>query len=160
MIRPFGFRPASFAIVLAASALAADPASRGPVTRVEDVLGVPTFTPDGAPFLLPTFETYAPGDRTFAQFAGTGTRVFMFNTNAAACDYGHSAPTWPAPETFDYRQLDERARMVLRASWRSSTTARRCTPNPTGTPRSRRGGPSPASPRRAGGRTCRAGSAP
>ncbi|HOW72804.1 MAG TPA: hypothetical protein PKY77_19570 [Phycisphaerae bacterium] len=52
---------------------------------------MPTFVLDGKPLLVPGFETYAPKEQYFRQFADAGASFFMFNTNAAACDYGHSA---------------------------------------------------------------------
>jgi hypothetical protein len=94
---------------------AADRTARGPVTRVERVGGVPTFTVDGQPFMTPAFETYSPQQKFFAQFAAAQTRLFSFSTNAAACDYGHSRPTWQAEQSWDYSQLEERARRVLAA---------------------------------------------
>ena len=87
----------------------------GPVTRIAQIGGVPTFTVDGQPFLEPCFETYVPESHYFEQFARAGTRLFSFSTNAAACDYGHSAPTWTAPDTWDYAQLEQRAERVLAA---------------------------------------------
>ena len=56
----------------------------GSLTRVEQVGGVPTFAVDGDPWLVAGFETYVPEERYFRQFAGAGTRLFMFNMNAAA----------------------------------------------------------------------------
>ena len=87
----------------------------GPVTRVQVVGGVPTFTIDGRPILTPSFETYAPEEKYFRQFADAGTQVFSFNTNAAACDYGHSRPTWVKKDVWDYSQFEERASRVLAA---------------------------------------------
>jgi len=63
----------------------------GPVAQVRRIGGVPTFVLDGKPLLVPGFETYAPKEQYFRQFADAGASFFMFNTNAAACDYGHSA---------------------------------------------------------------------
>lgn len=65
----------------------------GPLARVGRIGGVPTFVLDGKPLLVPGFETYAPQERYFRQFAEAGASFFTFNTNAAPCDYGHSAPT-------------------------------------------------------------------
>lgn len=86
-----------------------------PRARVRPVGGVPTLVVEGRPRLRPAFETYAPRLRSFAQFAKAGTEVFGFSTNAAACDYGHSRPTWLAEDTWDYSQFDQRAGMVLAA---------------------------------------------
>lgn len=87
----------------------------GPVAHVAPVAGVPTFFLDGAPFLTPAFETYVPKEHYFKAFAGAGSRVMMFNANAVACDYGHSANVHPAPGEWDYTQLDERAAAALKA---------------------------------------------
>ncbi|HOX40524.1 MAG TPA: beta-galactosidase [Candidatus Brocadiia bacterium] len=76
---------------------------------------MPTFTLDGKPFAVPCFETYVPARRYFKQFADAGVRVYMFNTNVAACDYGHSKPTCPDPDTWDYSGFEERMDMVLQA---------------------------------------------
>ncbi len=90
--------------------------------RVAPVHGVPTFAISRDPakgfrsFWRPCFETYAPLQKYFDQFAAAGTQLFCFNANAAACDYGHSSPVWTATDTWDYTQLDERMRMVLKAS--------------------------------------------
>ncbi len=116
----------SLAVVVCGWAVAGDAIIRtgrsGPIdVKVQSVLGVPTFTiREGAnqgyrPFMTPCFETYRPELRYFRQFAATGTRLYSFNTNAAACDYGHSRPTWTAPETWDYRNFDERMQRVLAA---------------------------------------------
>lgn len=89
----------------------------GPVVKVEDINGAPTFTVNGEPFLTPVFETYVPETRYFRQFSLAGTKVFSFNANAARCDYGHSRPpTWPAPNRWDYSGLDERVSRVLEAN--------------------------------------------
>lgn len=85
----------------------------GPVAQVRRIGGVPTFVLDGKPLLVPGFETYAPKERYFRQFAEAGASFFMFNANAAACDYGHSAPTWLDGDTWDYSGFEERAAVLL-----------------------------------------------
>lgn len=85
----------------------------GPVTGVAPVHGVPTFTVDGQPYLTPSFETYVPQAKYFASFANAGVRVFMFNANAGACDYGHSLPIRPAEGTWDFSQFDAQVLEVL-----------------------------------------------
>ena len=85
------------------------------LARVKRVGAVPTLVVDGRPLLAPAFETYAPRARYFQQFANAGTEIFGFSTNAAACDYGHSMPTWTAEDTWDYAQLEQRAALVLDA---------------------------------------------
>lgn len=87
----------------------------GPVAQVRRIGGVPTFVLDGKPLLVPGFETYAPKERYFKQLAEAGASFFMFNTNAAACDYGHSVPTWLDADTWDYSGFEERAAVVLAA---------------------------------------------
>jgi len=87
----------------------------GPVVRVETIGGVPTFVVNGKPMLSPGFETYVPKEKYFRQFAEAGASFFMFNSNAAACDYGHSRPTWLDANTWDYSGFEERAATVLAA---------------------------------------------
>jgi len=89
--------------------------NNAPLVRVVSVSGAPTFTVDARPFAVPCFETYAPEEKYYRQFAASGVKLFSFNANAAACDYGHSKPTWTAPETWDYSGFDERADRVLAA---------------------------------------------
>lgn len=94
---------------------------KGLHVKVADVLEVPTFVISNnprlgyEPFMIPCFETYQPAVHYFRQFAETGTRLYSFNTNASACDYGHSTPTWLEPDVWDYSGLEERIRMVLDA---------------------------------------------
>jgi hypothetical protein len=86
---------------------------KGSRTQVTSIGGVPTFVCDGKPILIPAFETYAPRRHYFEQFAGAGTRIFGFSTNAAACDYGHSETTWVETDAWDYSQFEQRAAEVL-----------------------------------------------
>lgn len=92
-----------------------------PCVEVRPVLGVPTFVLSWddcrhfEPFVTPCFETYVPTLKYFQQFAEAGTQLYSFNTNAAACDYGHSKPTWIDIDTWDYSNFDERIERVLRA---------------------------------------------
>jgi len=88
----------------------------GPEVTVEPVLGVPTFVVDEEPFGIPAFETYTPKPYFFQQFADAGIRLFLFNTNVSACDYGHSPPTWIDFDTWDYSNFEERAAHVLEAN--------------------------------------------
>ena len=62
------------------------PRIKGPITQAESFGGVPTFVCDGKAVLRPAFETYVPTRHYFKQFAGAGTRIYGFSTNAAACD--------------------------------------------------------------------------
>lgn len=86
-----------------------------PVASVQILRGIPVFTVDHQIFMIPGFETYVPEQHYFEQFAGAGTALFVFNTNAAACDYGHSRQVWLDPETWDYTGLNERFDRVLAA---------------------------------------------
>ena len=88
-------------------------------TALADVIsesGVPTLVVGGKPIRSAAFETYGPQSRHYMQFADAGTEVFGFCTNAAACDYGHSSPTWVDPNLWDYAQFEERAALILKAS--------------------------------------------
>ena len=85
-------------------------------TRVATIGGVPTFICNGRPVLRPSFETYAPAQHYFEQFARAGTKIFSFSANAAACDYGHSKTTWIDTDTWDYSQFEERAEAILSAA--------------------------------------------
>ena len=84
------------------------------VTRVQQVLEVPTFTIGERPFFTPCFETYVPTEHYFQLFADAGTELFSFNTNPASEDHHHSRPVSPSPGVFDYSQLDEWASLVLK----------------------------------------------
>jgi hypothetical protein len=103
------------AVLYGCGASAAETEHRGIEVRVLPVGGVPTFTVDGQPFLVPCFETYVPEEQYFRQFARSGVRMFSFNANAAACDYGHSQPVWVAPDQWDYTGFDQRLERVLAA---------------------------------------------
>lgn len=87
----------------------------GPEVKVESVLGVPTFTINGTPYLKPAFETYQPEEKYFEQFSLAGTDVYSFNTNVSACDYGHSKPLQPEKGVFDFSGFNERMDRVLAA---------------------------------------------
>ncbi|MEQ8846759.1 hypothetical protein [Botrimarina sp.] len=89
---------------------------RSPKVEVLPIHGVPTFHVNGEPYTLPCFETYVPTERYFRQFAEAGVELFSFNTNVSACDYGHSPPTRPGPDEWDYSHFDERASRVLAAN--------------------------------------------
>jgi len=94
---------------------------KGLFVKVAEVLEVPTFVVSNdpargyEPFMTPCFETYAPDYKYFKQFADAGTRLYSFNTNASACDYGHSKPIWIEPDVWDYSGLEERIAAVLKA---------------------------------------------
>jgi hypothetical protein len=86
------------------------------VVRVEEVLGVPTFTVDKTPFTIPVFETYVPELQYYKEFAAAGTRSFEFSANSGKSDYNQSKPSWLAPNQWDYSEFDERVRRVLEAA--------------------------------------------
>lgn len=87
-----------------------------PVVRVEEVLGVPTFTVNNTPFTKPTFETYVPEIKYYQEFAAAGIKSFEFSANSGKSDYTQSQPTWIALDKWDYSELDERVRRVLEAA--------------------------------------------
>lgn len=87
----------------------------GPHVTVRPHQGAPTFFVGDAPFLIPCFETYTPKEHYFRQFAEAGVKLHSFNTNAAACDYGHSKPTWLEVDVWDYSNFIERCEAVLAA---------------------------------------------
>lgn len=96
-------------------------ANNEPCVDVRYVLGVPTFAISRddckhyETFVTPCFETYVPTLNYFQQFADAGVRLYSFNTNAAACDYGHSKPTWVNIDVWDYSNFEERISRVLQA---------------------------------------------
>ena len=102
-----------FLVLMCLPNVAAQPT--GPKISLTSVHGVPTFCMNGSPFLSPSFETYIPEERYFRQFAEVGTRLFTFNSNVTACDYGHSWPTWLEVDVWDYTKFDERMQRVLAA---------------------------------------------
>jgi hypothetical protein len=93
----------------------AKPANAGMTAEINTVRGAPMLVVDGKPIRTAAFETYAPRQHYFEQFAKAGTEVFSFSTNAAACDYGHSAETWVGESTWDYSQFEQRAAMIMAA---------------------------------------------
>lgn len=77
--------------------------------------GVPTFTVDGQPhdgFCYSTYDTSTGNlERRAAQFAEAGCNVFNFVVEISG--YGYSRPLWPAPDRWDFSDLDQRARRIL-----------------------------------------------
>lgn len=82
----------------------------GPRTEVRMRDGRPMFFLDDQPYAKPVFETYAPAEKYFRQFAEAGTDVFCFSTNLG---FGFSAPLWVGPNQWDFSTLDKLARRVL-----------------------------------------------
>ncbi len=91
------------------------PEGQGPRVTVDRVFGVPTFVVNDEAFMSPCFETYVPTEHYFRQFAEAGTKLFCFNANVTACDYGHSKPTHLESGEWDYSGFDERVATVLAA---------------------------------------------
>ena len=56
----------------------------GPETKVEKLMGRPTFFIDGKPFNAPLFATYVPTQYYYDQMAEMGSTVFNFQTNCCA----------------------------------------------------------------------------
>jgi hypothetical protein len=96
-------------------ALLADESVTAASATVTPIDGVPKLVVGDEPIRTATFETYAPRQRYYEQFADADSEVFSFSTNAAACDYGHSNVTWVDESTWDYSQFEQRAAMVLAA---------------------------------------------
>jgi hypothetical protein len=84
-----------------------------PVVGVKSWQGVPTFTIDGQPVLLPVFETDDAGGQHFDAFAKAGTRVFSMNTNTGEDVFGRGRATRPEPNRFDSTGLDAWARKAI-----------------------------------------------
>lgn len=75
--------------------------------------GVPTLHINGRPESCMVYMTYHPDSRYFSEFGQAGIRLFSFSSTPSASEYSLSPPTWVAPDTFDYTNLDERARLLL-----------------------------------------------
>ena len=87
----------------------------GPQTEVRALMGRPTFFLDQKPFTTPLFATYVPTQHYYEQMANIGCKLFNFQANCSSCDIGFSTPTWKGPDEWDFKQMDERARMILTA---------------------------------------------
>lgn len=86
----------------------------GPKVNVATVGGVPTFMVNNTPFMSPCFETYAPKEDFFEQFARAGTKLYSYNINAGGHPY-ENIEVWVDPDTWDFGWIDERAEEVLKA---------------------------------------------
>ena len=84
----------------------------GPATAVRTHLNMPAFILNDEPFTKPVFETYAPEERYFKEFADAGCEVYSFSTNLGN---GFGPPTWLGPDKWDFSELDARAHRVLAA---------------------------------------------
>lgn len=103
-----GWLPAS-----ACSSVAAHEGTESVITAVNRHQGTPTFFRHGKPYSKPVFETYAPLQQYFNQFADAGCDIFSFSVSFGL--YGHSRFMWLAPGQWDFSPLDERVRQVLKA---------------------------------------------
>lgn len=108
-------KPFESLIVLVTLLLAVHAAGEGPTTGVALHNGLPTFTVDGQLPPHARLRDLRAAGQVFRGLWEGRTRVFMFNANAGACDYGHSKPLRPTPDTWDFTQFDERVAMVLSA---------------------------------------------
>jgi len=84
------------------------------MTCVRDHLGKPAFFLQGKPYAKPVFETYAPSQKYFDQFAAAGSDVFSFSVSFGL--YNYTQPMWTGPDAWDFREFDERVGRVLKAS--------------------------------------------
>jgi hypothetical protein len=86
-----------------------------PLVKVEPILGVPTFTVDGVPWLQPMYEAFTHGRPVYYEdFAQAGTRLFCVTTNNGRDHYGRSQDTRPTPDTWEFSELDEHARRAIK----------------------------------------------
>ncbi len=77
--------------------------------------GVPTLHLDGRPHPGIGYLTFHPEARgRYVDFARAGVRLVAFNTTANYHTYGTARPVSIGPGRFDYRDLDRRARRILR----------------------------------------------
>lgn len=75
--------------------------------------GRPTLFVNGRPHLIPIFETYAPEERYFRDFARAGSHIHSFSVSFGG--YLYSDALWTGPAQWDFTPLDERVARVLRA---------------------------------------------
>ena len=83
------------------------------VAEVRPSDGIPTLFINGRPDSSMVYMTYHPNSRYFAQFGQAGVRLFSFSSTPTASEYGLSPLTWVGPDTYDYSNLDKRARTAL-----------------------------------------------
>ena len=110
--------PSHVIAMLGALALAtAAFAGPGPECHVGMVGGVPTFVFDGQPhsgICYSTYDTHPPRLEARARaFGQAGCHLYNFVVEIAG--YGYSHPMWSGPDTWDFADLDLRARTVIAA---------------------------------------------
>ena len=76
------------------------------VTGVEKFYGIPTFTLNGKPYMIPVMETYERNGTYFADFAKAGTQIFSMNTNTGEDMYNRGVAIRPAKDKWDFSGLD------------------------------------------------------
>ena len=104
------------AVTVAAPIVQAEsPQVPGPRTTVAPHHGSLCFLLDGEPFVTPVFETYAPTERHFSQFAEAGCQVYGFPANCGAEPWEHSVPVWVGPNVWDFSEFDENVAKILAA---------------------------------------------
>jgi hypothetical protein len=84
------------------------------VTTVREHRGKPAFFLQGEPYAKPVFETYAPRQKYFDQFAAAGSDVFSFSVSFGL--YQYTRPMWTGPDQWDFSEFDERVSRVLHAA--------------------------------------------
>jgi hypothetical protein len=77
--------------------------------------GAATLHIDGRPTTALKYMTYNLDERYVRQFADTGVQIVGFGTACGEHPYGLAAESWPAPDRFDFSELDARAARVLSA---------------------------------------------
>ena len=103
--------------------LASTPRPKGPVAKVEQVNGAPSFTFDGQPHNGLSYMSYTgsaamgpDAKPLLAQYvkslAGADCDLFTFVTDLG-CLYGYSTTVWPEKDKWDFSQTDANAHMIL-----------------------------------------------
>ena len=107
--------PAILAIFLWGAIQSAWCAGESPRAEVRPHSGRPTLLIDGRAHSGLSASTYTPIIKDFKELSAIGLDIHCFSTTADYSLYGLAAPCWTGPGQYDYTQLDERARMVLKA---------------------------------------------
>jgi hypothetical protein len=101
---------------------AADGTPRTPgrtMAAVRPYHGSSTLFIDGKPHAGMAYAAYGPSVEVFRDFAEAGVDLFTFSATPTEAGYGLSKTAWIAPGQYDFSQLDERVRMVLKANPRA-----------------------------------------
>ena len=77
--------------------------------------GAPAVHIAGRPVTGLKYMTYRLDERYVQQFATTGVEIVGFGCACGEHPYGLAADTWPAPDRFDFSEVDARAVRVLSA---------------------------------------------